>query len=130
MNNVPTSAESTRTWEVIAHLSALSILLAVPFGSVLGPLVVWLIKRNDSPSVEAHARAALNFHLSWTLYALLAISITTALLFVLVGFLLIPVLIVGLPLTYGCALICAIIAAVKAGNGQWFEYPLTMRLVG
>ncbi len=124
-----TTTESTRTWEVFAHLRALSILLAIPFGNVLGPLVVWLIKRNDSPSVEAHARAALNFHLSWSLYALIAVAMTTALLFVLVGFLLIPVLAVGLPLANGIALICSIIAAVKAGNGQWFEYPLSLKLV-
>ena len=129
MSNSLTTTESSKTWEVFAHLSALSILLAIPFGNVLGPLVVWLIKRNDSPSVEVHARAALNFHLSWSLYALVAVAITTALLFVIVGFLLIPVLAVALPFAYGIALICSIIAAVKAGNGQWFEYPLSLKLV-
>jgi hypothetical protein len=48
------SAESTRGWEVMCHLSSLVGLLGVPFGNILAPLVVWLLKRHESLGVDAH----------------------------------------------------------------------------
>src|SRR6266516_1586873 len=56
--------KNARTWNMLCHLSALCGFLGVPFGNVIGPLLVWQLKKNDVPSVEAHGKAALNFQLT------------------------------------------------------------------
>ncbi len=61
--------QQDRTWEVLCHLSALA--LVVPFlhlFNVIGPLIVWLIRKEASQSVNRHGRAALNFQISMTVY--------------------------------------------------------------
>ncbi|MDP8960135.1 MAG: DUF4870 domain-containing protein [Actinomycetota bacterium] len=84
----------------------------------LGPLVVWLVKREDHPFVEMHAREALNFNLSVLLYFIVGVVLA----FVLIGFLLLAALAV-------IWLVFTIIAAVRASNGEPYRYPLTIRLV-
>ncbi len=101
-----------KIWAILSHLSSF---LGVPF---LLPLVVYLAMRGDSDYVAANAREALNFHLSFLLYAFCCIP----LIFVLIG---IPLLIlIGL-----ASLILAIIAAVQASDGTCYHYPLTIRFV-
>ena len=56
-----------RSWAMWCHLSALAGLV-VPLGNILGPLIVWQMKRNEFPSVDAHGKAALNFQLSALIY--------------------------------------------------------------
>ena len=117
----PTSGNSTG-WAALAHLSAL---VAIVVGFVfVGPLIVYLIKKDD-PYVRRHAAEALNFNLSFTLYALIGGFITVVLMLVLVGFLLIPVLIAAAI----AWLVLVIIAGVKANNGEDYRYPLTIRFV-
>jgi hypothetical protein len=122
-------ASSTRAWEVLCHLSAIVGLLGVPFGNILGPLIVWLIKRDDSPAVDAHGKESLNFHISWTLYAFLATTISTALIFVLIGvfmwILLIPILVIG----WLSMIVLVVIASIKASNGELYHYPLTIHFL-
>src|SRR5712671_6584317 len=90
---VPANTSTTRSWEVLCHLSSLVALIGVPFGNVLGPLIVWLIKRDASPGVDAHGKEAVNFHLSWTLYWLVSTTVVGILCIFLIGLLLIPFLI-------------------------------------
>jgi uncharacterized Tic20 family protein len=98
-----------KIWAIFCHLS---LLLGVGF---ILPLVVWLVKRDDSPVVAAHAREALNFHLSLYLYGLLSV----VLVFVCIGyFVLLGLVVLGF--------ICAILAAVEASKGAFFRYPLTI----
>ena len=117
-----TTGSNSTGWAAMAHASAL---VAIFVGFVfVGPLIVYLIKKDD-PYVRRHAAEALNFNLSFTLYALVAGFITFILILVLVGILLIPVLI-----AMGIAwLVLVIIAAVKANNGEDYRYPLTIRFV-
>ena len=97
---------------VLSHLSAL---LGVGF---LLPFIVWLIKKSEPDMVAAHAAEALNFHLSLLLYTILLIPLCI----ILIG---IPLLILmGL-----ASLILAIVAAVRASDGEFYRYPLTIRLV-
>ena len=103
---------SDKIWSMLSHLSAL-----LGVGFVL-PLVVYLAMRKESEYVAANAREALNFHISVLIYALCCIP----LVFILIG---IPLLIV---LGLG-SLVLAIIATVKASDGQCYRYPLTLRLV-
>ena len=111
-------------WNMLCHLSALSGYV-IPFGNVLGPLIIWQIKKNEFPSVEEHGKAALNFQIT-VLIALFAGIIASVLLsFVCIGFLLIPV-VVGIGL---CGLIFAVIAGIKANNGEPYRYPWSLKLV-
>jgi uncharacterized protein len=124
---------NTRGWEVMCHLSSLlgmfGMLGGIPLGNIVAPLIVWLIKRNDSLGVDAHGKESLNFHISWTLYALVASGVTTGLMFLLIGFLMLPFLLVGLAIGWVVMLILTIIASIKASNGQLYRYPLTIRFL-
>jgi uncharacterized Tic20 family protein len=110
--------DDSRTWAVVAHLSApVSMIVAMAF---VGPLVVYLVKKDD-PFVRRHAAEALNFTLSCYIYA---IVLLVGLIFV-VGIVLLAVL-----LALGVAwLVLLCVAAVKAGNGDEYRYPLTIRFV-
>ena len=101
----------------------------IPFGNIIAPLIVWLLKRNDSLGVDAHGKESLNFHISWTLYWLGGLVIVTCLCFVLVGFLLIPILIAVGFFGWITMLILTLIASVKASNGELYRYPLTIHFL-
>ncbi len=104
-------------WGMLCHLSALSAFI-IPFGSVLGPLIVWQIKKNEYPFVDDQGKEALNFQITTTIAALISI----VLIFVAIGIaLLIAVCLASLVFT--------IIAAIKANNGETYRYPFTLRLI-
>jgi uncharacterized Tic20 family protein len=109
--------QEVRNTAVAAHLSTLAGLV-VPFGSVIGPLAVWLTRRDRDPFIDQAGREALNFGISIAIYGLVAL--VTALM--LVG---IPLLMVGVV----AWVVLASVAAVKASQGQAYRYPLTMRFI-
>jgi uncharacterized protein len=109
--------QEVRNTAVVAHLSTFAGLV-VPFGSVIGPLAVWLTRRHRDPFIDQAGREALNFGISIAIYG--AVVLAAALM--LVG---IPFLIVGVV----AWVVLASLAAVKASQGQAYRYPLTMRLV-
>ena len=118
------SDTQARTWNMWCHLSALSGFV-VPFGFVLGPLLVWQLKKNEFPSVEAHGKAALNFQLT-VLIALVAMGIGGFILtFIFVGI----IVLLLLPAVGLCGTIFAIIAGVKANEGKEYRYPYSFNLV-
>src|ERR1039457_3593415 len=83
-----TSSSNTRTWTVLCHASAL-IGFFVPWaGHILGPLILWLAKRGDSPEIDAHGKESLNFQISMLIYSLIA----GVLCLVLIGFVLLGIL--------------------------------------
>ena len=104
-------------WAMYAHLSSLAGYI-VPLGSILGPLVVWLMKKDQSALVDQHAKDALNFNLSMLVYA--AVSVVLVLVFI--GFFLLIAIGVG-------SVICTIMATLKAKDGQHFQYPMTIRFI-
>jgi uncharacterized Tic20 family protein len=107
-----------RNWAVLAHLSALLGLVVWAAGILLGPLIVWLVKRDTLPFVNDQAREALNFQIT----VFLAGIVCTALIFLLIG---IPLLVaLGL-----FDLVFVIIAAVKANEGVAYRYPICLRLI-
>jgi uncharacterized Tic20 family protein len=114
--------DDSNTFALAAHLSALlSLFIGVPF---VGPLVIYLVKKDD-PFVRQHAAEALNFNLSIMLYGVALFVIGLILLIVVVGFL---VWLLVLPLILAW-FILVIVAAVKAGQGEAYRYPLTIRFV-
>lgn len=111
-------------WNMLCHLSALSGLI-VPFGNILGPLLIWQIKKNEIPSVEKHGKAALNFQITVLIAAVVGVVVAFALSFFCVGWLLFPVvMLIGL-----AGLIFAVIAGIKANDGQEYEYPYSLKLI-
>ncbi len=124
---VQTPNESqARTWNMLCHLSALSGLFVPLFGNLLGPLLVWQIKKNEVPSVEAHGKAALNFQITVMIAAVAGLMATFLLSFVFcIGYLLLPLVgAVGL-----CGLIFPIIAGIKANEGKDYRYPYSLELI-
>lgn len=106
------------------HMSALAGLV-VPFGNLIGPLVLWQIKRNEFPSVDQHGKESLNFQISILIYLLVGGLLTVLGMIFCIGWLLLPVL---LALHFG-AIIFAVIAGVKANDGVFYQYPLNLRLI-
>ena len=121
----PGAAESqARTWNMLCHLSALAGFI-IPFGNILGPLLIWQIKKNEIPSTDVHGKAALNFQITVTILVFAGAVGAIILSFIGIGVLLFPlVFLVGL-----CGLIFAIIAGIKANNGQDYKYPYSFELV-
>jgi uncharacterized protein len=127
--NETTAQGTSRTWEVMCHLAALSMFIGVPFGNILGPLLVWLLKRSDSPSIDEHGKEALNFQISLSLYLLVLTVMTISLMFILIGFLLLPVLIAAMVIGPVIDVIFVVVAAIKASSGEFYRYPCTIRFI-
>ncbi len=117
----PTISKEERLWAMLAHLSAFAMYFT-GIGHMLGPLIIWLLKRDGNPFVEDQAKEALNFQITVTLIAIAAVLMCFTVILALVG---IPILI-GLHLYQ---VVCIVIAAIKANDGVAFRYPLTLRLV-
>lgn len=107
-----------RTWGMLCHLSSLLLFIGIPFGNIIGPLVIWLIKRENSPFIDAHGKESLNFQISMTIYAL----ISAVLVLVLLGI----VMLIALAIA---DIILIIIASIKANSGENYTYPFTIRFV-
>lgn len=122
-------------WATAAHLSPLVGLIGVPFGNILGPLVVWLIKRQEHPFLDDQGKEALNFQISLTLYALAAGLVVAPLFFVgallplLPAIALLPVVILGGVALLVFGLVMIVIAALRANEGEAYRYPVTIRVV-
>ncbi len=114
-----------RTWTVLCHASALLGFFVPAAGHFLGPFIVWLVKRDDSPAVNEHGKESLNFQISMFIYAALLGVICFVLMFVLVGFLLIPFF----AILHILNVVLVIIASIKANEGKLYRYPFTIRLL-
>ena len=110
-------SQDQRQFAMFTHLSAL-VGIIIPFGNIIGPLVMWQIKKNEMPFVDDQGKEAVNFQITVTI----AMLICFVLIFVVIGVLLMPL--VGL-----AALIFTIIAGIKANEGVTYRYPATIRLI-
>ena len=114
----PSASSDIRTWCVLCHAAALLGLFFHFLGHLLGPLIVWLVKRGDSPEVDAHGKESLNFQISMLIYD----AIAAILCIVLIG---IPILIALWVLNT----VLVIIASIQASEGKLYRYPITIRLI-
>lgn len=103
---------------MLCHLSALVGLLGNGVGFLLGPLVVWLVKKNDDPFIDEQGKEAVNFQITMLLAAL----VSAILIVVIIGFFLLFVVAI-------VATVLPIIGAIKASEGEHFQYPFALRLV-
>lgn len=114
----PMSESEERTWALYCHLAsyAMYVVPAVGIANVLGPVIVWHIKKHESPFVDDQGKESVNFQLSMTLYSIL----------------LAPFCLFGLPfvfVTWLMSVIMPIVAGMAAQKGEYYRYPLTLRIV-
>lgn len=114
---VPLTREQVRDWCMLLHLSHFAG-HAVPLGGIIAPIIIWQMKKNESPELDEHGKNAVNWVISFVLYLLICI----ALCFVVVGFVLLPVLVI-------LGIVSPIIAAVKANEGVAWKYPLAIPFI-
>jgi uncharacterized Tic20 family protein len=113
-----TAVANVRSWCAFIHASALlGVLLHFP-GHLLPPLILWLIKRDDAPELDAHGKEAVNFQLSMLIYNVVA----AVFCLVLVGF-------VFLAILWILNTVFVIIAAIQASDGKFYRYPMTIRFI-
>jgi uncharacterized Tic20 family protein len=113
-----TSSRDVRTWNVLCHATALAGFFVPWAGHILGPLIVWLAKRNDSPEINEHGKESLNFQISMLIYNVIA----AVLCLVLIGFIILPIL-------HILNLVLVIVASIQASEGKFYRYPITIRLI-
>ena len=107
----PLNPSEEKAWSLGAHLGVLIL-------GFLAPLIIWLVFKGRGPFLEHHAKESLNFQIT----VMIAMVVAVILTFLLVGIVLVLALVPWM-------LIMPIIAAVKANSGEWYRYPLTLRLV-
>jgi len=117
METTQTTSNTERELGMLTHLLAFAG-MAMPFGSIVGPLVIWLMKKDESKFLDQCGRAVLNFQISYVIWSFAAL----VLCFVLIGF---PILFV-LPVLN---IVFTIIAAVKARDGIVWNYPMTIKFL-
>lgn len=121
-NKGDSNARDERLWGMLSHLMALAGIVVPPIGFVLGPLIVWLIKKDQYPFVNEQGKESVNFQISMLIYgAVLALLSLTVILAVLT----IPLL--GALVVFD--IVEVVLAAVKANEGVSYKYPLTIRLI-
>ena len=110
--------QKARQWGMLCHLGALSLFIGLPFGNFLVPLLIWILKKDDHPFIDAQGKESLNFQISLFIYAL------AAGILVLLG--------IGILLLVGigiAGIIFPVIAAVKTSEGAEYRYPFTIRFL-
>jgi uncharacterized protein len=113
-----TSSRDVRTWNVLCHATALAGFFVPWAGHILGPLIVWLAKRNDSSEIDENGKESLNFQISMLIYNVIA----GVLCLLLIGFVILAIL-------HILNLVLVIVASIQASEGKFYRYPMTIRLI-
>lgn len=117
MKEIRVLSETERNWAMFCHLTAFAGFF-FPFGSILGPLICWLSKKDESIWVNENGKASLNFQLSILLYMVLSIP----LIFLIIGIPVIMILVI-LKIVY------ITIASIRASKGEEFKYPFSIPFI-
>ena len=112
-----TASKEERTWAMIAHFAAFCGHF-IPFGHIIGPLIVWIMKKDQFPLVDDQGKESLNCQITYTIY----LAVAGLLCFVAVG-------VVILPVVWLADVILVIIAGIKANEGVRYRYPWIFRFI-
>jgi len=115
-NQVALSSEE-KQMAMLAHLSAFAGFI-IPFGNIIAPLVIWMLKKDSMPFASEQAKEAVNFQISMTIYFIVGLI----LMLVLIGIAIVAVLAVA-------EIILIVVAAMKANEGVNYRYPITIRII-
>ncbi|MDN6862395.1 MULTISPECIES: DUF4870 domain-containing protein [Pseudomonas] len=114
---VPTPSYEVRQSAMLCHLAAF-LGFVFPFGSVVGPLILWQMKKEVDPFIDDQGKEALNFQITVAIAWLVCIVLA----FAVIGFFLMTALAIA-------TVVLTIIGGIKANKGIAYRYPLTWRLV-
>ena len=118
--NVPpvtSPSKDEKTWAMFCHLSALAGFI-IPFGNLIGPLIIWQMKKGGYAFVDDQGKESLNFQITVSIAAIVALILIVA----VVGLFLAPVVAI-------LALVFTIIGGIKANEGVTYRYPFALRLI-
>jgi uncharacterized protein len=114
--DLPELTNEAKNWGALCHAAALlGLFPLVGFGHIVGPLIVWLVKRNDHPYIDEQGKESINFQISVMMYSIFLACI-----------------IIGIPLIFVLLVadvVLVITATVKASNGELYRYPFCLRLI-
>jgi uncharacterized Tic20 family protein len=111
--------EGETMWAMLCHLLPLAnFIVWIPFGMIVGPLVIWLIKKDTMPLVDDQGKEALNFQITMVI----GMIVSAILIYLFIGLLLLPAVII-------VDIIFAILAAVAASKGERYRYPIIIRFI-
>ena len=117
MDQTSQQTRDERMWGMFCHLSAFAGYI-IPFGSIIGPLIIWSLKKDEFTFVNEQGKEALNFQISMTIYFIISL------------FLIIIVIGIAMLVALGIfQLIMIVIASIKANNGETFRYPFAIRFL-
>ena len=117
----PGITKDERTWGMLAHISAI-VASALSGGSLgwLGPLIVWLMKKDESPFVNDQGKESLNFQITLIIAFVVCWAITMATCGLAFPILFVPAIF---------QLVFCIIAGIRANEGEYYRYPMTIRMI-
>ena len=115
----PSLSSDARQMAMFCHLASFAGMIGIPLGNIIGPLIIWLIKKDEHAFVDDQGKEALNFQITMTIAALLCIPLVF--LFCIGAVLAIALWVFDVIVT--------IIAAIKANEGVAYRYPFTLRLI-
>ena len=115
--NSPVLTQDEKNWGMFCHIAVFTGFL-IPFGNIIAPLVLWLMKKDEKPFVDYHGKEVINFQLT----LLIVVAVSWLLIFIVIGFFLLGA--IGI-----FALIVTIIGAIKARQGEYYRYPLCIRFI-
>lgn len=108
---------NTRQWAMILHFSQFAGVV-IPLAGFIAPIIIWQIKKDEMPELDAHGKMIAN----WMISALIYTAISGVLAFVLIGFLLLFILSI-------LAIVFPVIGGIKAGEGELWPYPLSFKFL-
>ena len=115
--NKKVDEKQERTWALFCHISALAGFI-FPFGNIIAPLVIWLIKKEEYPLVDDQGKESVNFQIGISIAGVVSLMLT--------------IVLIGIPLLIAVvifAVVMVIIAAIRANEGEKYRYPLNLRLI-
>jgi uncharacterized Tic20 family protein len=107
--------KEARMWAMLCHLLGL-------FTCFIGPLIIWLVKKEENAFIDNQGKEALNFQITVAIAFVLAFVLTPVLMFICIGFALVPAVFIA-------DLVFCILACVKSNSGEAYRYPVSLRLV-
>jgi len=107
-----------RQWGMFTHLAALATFVLPVAGNIIGPLIIYLIKKDEYEFVNEQGKEVLNFQITWSIIFFISI----VMIIVGIGVL----MLIGFGIAW---LVLVIVASVAASNGQYYKYPLTIRFI-
>jgi uncharacterized Tic20 family protein len=118
LGDAPELTKDAKMWAMFCHLAGFARFVPVPFAGIIAPVIVWQVKKDEHPFVDYNGKQAVNFQISVAIYFLVAVLLCL----VIVGFFLVTAVAIF-------NIVFLIIAAVKANNGEHYEYPLSIRFI-